>query len=55
VDLVLSHLITGLRMKGPGPQQFYPRTSSDRSLAQHIKKSYDEVEKGKKGYKVSSI
>jgi hypothetical protein len=47
VDLALIHQITGLSMKGPDPQQFYPGKASDRSLAQHIKEAYDEVEKGK--------
>jgi hypothetical protein len=55
VDLMLIHLITGLSMKGPDPQQFYPGKASDRSLAQRIKEAYDEVEKGKRGYKVASI
>jgi hypothetical protein len=55
VDLVLIHLIIGLSMQGPDPQQFYPGKTSNRSLAQHIKEAYDEVEKGKRGYKVGSI
>jgi hypothetical protein len=42
-------------MQGPDPQQFYPGKASDRSLAQCIKEAYDEVEKGKQGYKVASI
>jgi hypothetical protein len=40
---------------GPDPQQFYPGKASDHSLAQRIKEAYDEVEKGKRGYKVASI
>jgi hypothetical protein len=47
VDLVLIHQITGLSVKGPGPQQFYLGKASDRSLAQCIKEAYREVEKGK--------
>jgi len=42
-------------MKGYDPQQFYPGKALDRSLAQHIKEAYGEVEKGKRGYKVASI
>jgi hypothetical protein len=55
VDPTLIHQITGLSMKGPDPQQFYPGKASDRSLAQRIKEAYGEVEKGKRGYKVASI
>jgi hypothetical protein len=55
VDLVLIHLITGLSMQGPDPQQFYPWKASDHSLEQCIKESNGEVEKGKRGYKVASI
>jgi len=42
-------------MQGLDPQDFYPRKSMDRALAQRIKDNYDDVEKGKQGYKVSSI
>jgi hypothetical protein len=55
VDLTLIHLITGLSMQGPYPHQFYPGKTSDRSLAQQIKETYGDVEKGKQGYKVASI
>jgi hypothetical protein len=55
VDLALIHLITGLSMQGPDPQQFYLEKASDRSLEQCIKEAYGEVEKGKQGYKVASI
>jgi hypothetical protein len=55
VDLVLIHLIIGLSMQRLYPHQFYPGKTSDRSLAQHIKEDYDDVEKGKRGYKVASI
>jgi hypothetical protein len=47
VDPMLIHHIKSLSMKGPDPQQFYPRKALDRSLAQCIKESYGEVEKGK--------
>jgi hypothetical protein len=55
VDPTLIYQITGLSLKGPDPQQFYPGKTSDRSLAQRIKEAYGEVEKGKRGYKVASI
>jgi hypothetical protein len=55
VDLTLIHMITGLSMQGPDPQQFYPGKAADRSQVQHIKETYDDVEKGKRGYKVASI
>jgi hypothetical protein len=55
VDPALIHLITGLIMQGPDPHQFYPGKNSDHSLAQRIKVDYDNIEKGKKGYKVASI
>jgi hypothetical protein len=42
-------------MKGLDPQQFYPRNALDLSLTQCIKEAYDEVENGKRGYKVVSI
>jgi hypothetical protein len=49
VDSTLIHLIIGMSMQGPDPRQFYPGKTSDRSLAQHIKEAYNEVEKGKRG------
>jgi hypothetical protein len=55
VDPTLIHLITGLSMQGPNPQHFYPGKTYDRSLEQCIKEDYGIVEKGKQGYKVSSI
>jgi hypothetical protein len=55
VDPTLIHQITSLSVKGPDPQQFYPGKASDCSLAQCIKEAYEEVEKGKRGYKVASI
>jgi hypothetical protein len=44
-----------LSMQGPDPQDFYPGKVADRTLAQRIKETYDDVEKGKRGYKVASI
>jgi hypothetical protein len=49
VDPVLIHRITGLSVKGPEPQQFYPGKASDRSLPQRIKEAYGEIEKEKRG------
>jgi hypothetical protein len=42
-------------MQGPDPQDFYPRKDTNRALAQKIKDTYGNVEKGKRGYKVDSI
>jgi hypothetical protein len=55
IDLTLIHRITGLSMKGPDPHDFYPGKATDHALAQKIKDTYDDVEKGTRGYKVSSI
>jgi hypothetical protein len=55
IDLALIHQITGLIMQGPDPRDFYPGKVADRSLAQQIKDTYGDVEKGKWGYKVASI
>jgi hypothetical protein len=55
VDPTLIHRITGLSMQGPDPQDFYPGKAADRALAQRIKDTYGDVEKGKWGYKVASI
>jgi hypothetical protein len=55
VDLTLIHQITGLSMQGPDPQEFYPGKTTDRVLAQKIKDTYGDVEKGTRGYKVASI
>jgi hypothetical protein len=38
-------------MQGPDPQDFYLGKIADRTLAQKIKDTYGDVEKGKKGYK----
>jgi hypothetical protein len=55
VDPTLINQITGLSMQGPDPQDFYPGKTSDRALAQRIKETYGDVEKGTRGYKVASI
>jgi hypothetical protein len=55
VDPMLVHRIIGLSMQGPDLKEFYPGKSTDRALAQKIKDTYGDVEKGLQGYKVSSI
>jgi hypothetical protein len=55
IDLALIHWITRLSMQGPYPQDFYPGKAVDHALAQRIKATYGDVEKGKRGYKVYSI
>jgi hypothetical protein len=40
---------------GTRPSLVLPREDFNRSLAQNIKNNYGDVEKGKRGYKVSSI
>jgi hypothetical protein len=50
VDPMLIHMITRLSMQGPDPQEFYPRKAADCTLAQKIKDTYGDVEKGKRGY-----
>jgi hypothetical protein len=42
-------------MQGPKSQEFYPGKAFDCALAQRIKETYDDVEKGMRGYKVASI
>jgi hypothetical protein len=42
-------------MQGLDPQEFYPGKSMDHALAQKIKDTYGDVEKGMRGYKVASI
>jgi hypothetical protein len=42
-------------MQGPDPQEFYQGKVTDHSLAQRIKNTYGDVEKGTRGYKVASI
>jgi hypothetical protein len=46
VDLTLINRITGLSIQGPDPQDFYLRKTADRALAQRIKDTYGDVEKG---------
>jgi hypothetical protein len=55
VDPTLIHKITGLIMQGPNLQDFYPRKATDHLLAQKIKDTYGDVEKGTRGYKLDSI
>jgi hypothetical protein len=43
---MLINQIMGLSMQGPDPQEFYPGKSMDRALAQWIKDTYGDVEKG---------
>jgi hypothetical protein len=51
----LIHQITRLSMQGLDPQDFYPVKVTYRALAKKIKDTYDDVEKGTRGYKVASI
>jgi hypothetical protein len=46
VYLTLIHRITGLSMQGPDLQNFYLEKVTDRALAQKIKDTYNDVEKG---------
>jgi hypothetical protein len=55
VDPILIHMITRLSMQGTDPQKFYLGKVFDCTLAQRIKDTYDDVEKGKKGYNIASI
>jgi hypothetical protein len=55
IDPTLIHKITCLIMQGLDPQDFYPGKAVDRALAQKIKDTYGDVEKGTRGYKVASI
>jgi hypothetical protein len=55
IDPMLIHRITGLSMQGTDPQDFYPGKFVDRALAQKIKDTYGNIEKGTRGYKVASI
>jgi hypothetical protein len=52
---MLINQIIGLSMQGPDPHDFYPEKTMDRALAQNIKDTYGDVEKGTQGYKVASI
>jgi hypothetical protein len=42
-------------MQGPDPQDYYPGKTVDHTLSQKIKEAYGNVEKGTRGYKVTSI
>jgi len=53
--MMLIHRIIGLIIQGPDPQDFYPGKAADYALAQKIKDTYGNVERGMRGYKVSSI
>jgi hypothetical protein len=55
VNPMLINRITILSMKGPDLQDFYPGKDIDYALAQKIKDTYGDVEKGMRGYKVASI
>jgi hypothetical protein len=55
IDPTLIHQITRLSMQRPDPRDFYRGKVVDHTLAQQIKDTYGDVEKGKRGYKVSSI
>jgi hypothetical protein len=46
IDSVLIHRITRLSMQGPDPHDFYLGKVAYRALAQCIKETYDDVEKG---------
>ena len=46
VALILINQITGLSMQGPNPHEFYLGKTADRALAQRIKDTYGDVEKG---------
>ena len=47
--------IIGLSIQGPDPQEFYSGKTTDHALAQRIKDTYGDLEKGMQGYKVASI
>jgi len=47
VNPVLIHRITRLGMKGTNPQYFYLGKTTDHTLAQEIKDTYGNLEKGK--------
>jgi hypothetical protein len=42
----LINRITRLSMQDPDPHNFYPRNTADCTLAQRIKDTYGDVEKG---------
>jgi hypothetical protein len=55
IDPTMINQIMGLSMQGPDPHEFYPGKSMDCALAQWIKDTYGDVEKGTQGCKVASI
>jgi hypothetical protein len=55
MDSTLINQIIGMSMQGPDQHYFYPGKTSDRALAQKIKETYGDVDKGTRGYKVTSI
>jgi hypothetical protein len=55
IDPKLFNWIMGLSMQGHEPQDFYLRKAMDCALAQRVKDTYGDVEKGMRGYKVASI
>jgi hypothetical protein len=55
VDSALIHRITGLTMQGPDPKDLYPGKATNHTLAERIKDTYGDLEKGIQGYKVASI
>jgi hypothetical protein len=46
IDLALINRITELSMQGHDPHDYYPGNTMDHALAQKIKESYGNVEKG---------
>jgi hypothetical protein len=46
-DSTLIHRIIELRMQGPDPREFYLGKVADHALAQRIKDTYSDVEKGR--------
>jgi hypothetical protein len=55
MDPTLIRLVTRLSMQGPDPHQLYLAKASDRFFPQRIKEAYNDVDKGKRGYKVASM
>jgi hypothetical protein len=49
IDLVLIHQITGWRMQGPDPQDFYPGTVADHALVQRHKRHLRRCREGEPG------
>jgi hypothetical protein len=49
IDLALIHWIIELNIQGPDLQDFYPGKATENSLAQNIKDTYGDVDKGRQG------